>query len=96
LTFLGLAIYEDGSREEKISLDVINGAVDRDDIDGDAFWEESFGGHRDSKPLGPAAVGMSISFPGSKHLYGLPEHASSMKLQTTTDKNAYYSDPYRM
>ena len=63
----GLAIYEDGSREEKA-----NGAteMDRLESEGDGFWEESFEGHRDSKPFGPASVGLDISFPGSRHLYG--------------------------
>ena len=89
----GLAIYEDGSREERAS-EVVGGG---DNINnGDGFWEESFRGHHDSKPFGPASVGMDISFPGSQHLYGLPEHASSMALKTTKGANAHYNEPYRM
>ena len=92
---LGLAIYEDGSREER--AEAPEAAEDKKlDEDGDGFWEESFGGHRDSKPFGPASVGVDISFPGSQHLYGLPEHASSMSLQSTTGNEAHYKDPYRM
>mmetsp|Transcript_30849 Transcript_30849/g.69275 ORF Transcript_30849/g.69275 Transcript_30849/m.69275 type:complete len:938 (-) Transcript_30849:398-3211(-) len=89
----GLAIYEDGSREEKA-----NGAteMDRLESEGDGFWEESFEGHRDSKPFGPASVGLDISFPGSRHLYGLPEHASSMVLKTTKGEGSHYKEPYRM
>ena len=88
----GLAIYEDGSREEK----KVTGAEEPKDGDEDGFWEESFGGHKDSKPLGPASVGLDISFPGSQHLYGLPEHASSMKLQTTKGPKSHYNEPYRL
>jgi mannosyl-oligosaccharide alpha-1,3-glucosidase len=91
---LGLAIYEDGSREEKEEAQNIE--EPKLDADGDGFWEESFGGHRDSKPHGPASVGVDISFPGARNLYGLPEHASSMALQTTIGPNAHYQEPYRM
>jgi alpha 1,3-glucosidase len=89
-----LAIYEDGSREEKEEAGLA--ATEALDADGDGFWEESFGGHQDSKPFGPSSVGMDISFPGSSHVYGLPEHASSMALHTTTGPNSHYSEPYRM
>ena len=91
----GLAIYEDGSREEKAG-DVSEEGRENLEEDGDGFWEESFGGHRDSKPFGPASVGVDVSFPGSQHLYGLPEHASSMVLQTTKGEGAHYKEPYRM
>jgi alpha 1,3-glucosidase len=104
----GLAIYEDGSREEKTVVEVevdvsaedaavgATTSTSRFSVEGDGYWEESFGGHRDSKPYGPMSVGMDITFPQSMHLYGLPEHASSLKLQTTRGANAHYSEPYRM
>eukprot|EP00613_Pedinella_sp_CCMP2098_P070138 CAMPEP_0171921638 /NCGR_PEP_ID=MMETSP0993-20121228/20470_1 /TAXON_ID=483369 /ORGANISM="non described non described, Strain CCMP2098" /LENGTH=937 /DNA_ID=CAMNT_0012559095 /DNA_START=98 /DNA_END=2911 /DNA_ORIENTATION=+ len=91
----GLAIYEDGSREEKDEAELAPPA-DHLDAEGDGFWEESFGGHQDSKPYGPSSVGMDISFPGSSHIYGLPEHASSMTLKTTTGPDSHYKEPYRM
>ena len=91
----GLAIYEDGSREEK-TVATSSESDNQNSADGDGFWEESFGGHRDSKPHGPASVGIDVSFPGSNHLYGLPEHASSMTLQTTKGANSHYNEPYRM
>jgi len=96
--FSGLAIYEDGSREEKAAtgeVDHVEGGGGSGG-DGDGFWEESFGGHRDSKPLGPAAVGVDVAFPGSRHLYGLPEHASSLALPTTAGDQPHYSEPYRL
>lgn len=106
----GLAIYEDGSREEKeiveVNVDlegVTNGQEQmshetntRFGVEGDGYWEESFGGHKDSKPHGPTSVGVDISFPQSSYLYGLPEHASSLRLQTTKGENSHYSEPYRM
>eukprot|EP00617_Octactis_speculum_P024935 CAMPEP_0185770024 /NCGR_PEP_ID=MMETSP1174-20130828/57134_1 /TAXON_ID=35687 /ORGANISM="Dictyocha speculum, Strain CCMP1381" /LENGTH=931 /DNA_ID=CAMNT_0028455309 /DNA_START=42 /DNA_END=2837 /DNA_ORIENTATION=+ len=91
----GLAIYEDGSREVKVK-DETSEEPAKGDGEEDGFWEESFGGHTDSKPLGPASVGIDVDFPGSKHLYGIPEHASSMALKATTGPGADYSDPYRL
>lgn len=51
------------------------------DVDG--MYEESFGGHQDTKPRGPSAVALDFSFEGSNHIYGLPEHASSLTLKNT-------------
>lgn len=39
-------------------------------------WEETFSSHSDSKPYGPTSVGMDFTFVGSKHVYGIPEHAT--------------------
>ena len=33
---------------------------------------------------GPSSVGLDISFPGVDHVYGIPEHADSLALKTTT------------
>ena len=54
-------------------------------------WEETFGGNTDSKPRGPQAVAMDFTFVGSKHLYGVPEHADRFSLVDTS-----VSDPYRL
>lgn len=51
--------------------------------DQSTWWDESFGGNTDSKPKGPEAVAMDISFPGYEHVFGIPEHASSMSLKET-------------
>lgn len=53
------------------------------DVDDGTWWEESFGGNKDSKPRGPESVGMDISFPGYEHVFGIPEHADSMSLKQT-------------
>lgn len=47
------------------------------------LWEETFKSHVDSKPYGPTSVGVDISFPGSRHVYGIPEHADSFALKQT-------------
>lgn len=59
--------------------------------DESGMWEETWKSHVDSKPYGPTSVGVDISFPGSKHVYGLPEHADSFVLKQT--KN---TEPYRL
>lgn len=51
--------------------------------DESTWWEESFGGNTDSKPRGPEAVAMDISFPGYAHVFGIPEHATRLSLKTT-------------
>lgn len=58
-------------------------ALDLPSEDQSTWWDESFGGNTDSKPKGPEAVGMDISFPGYEHVFGIPEHASSMSLKET-------------
>ena len=47
------------------------------------WWDESFGGNTDSKPRGPEAVALDISFPGYEHVFGIPEHATRLSLKST-------------
>ena len=51
--------------------------------DPEGWWQETFKSHTDSKPMGPEAISMDLTFHGSPHLYGLPEHATSLSLQPT-------------
>lgn len=60
------------------------------------WWEESFGGNTDTKPRGPEAVALDISFPGYDHVYGLAEHASPLNLKETRGGDGKYSEPYRL
>jgi hypothetical protein len=53
--------------------------------DPEGWWEESFKGHVDSKPRGPEAISFDLEFPGVQHVYGLPEHATSLSLKPTVD-----------
>jgi alpha 1,3-glucosidase len=93
----GLAIYADGTREEKPSSDhgsVSNSASTESTI-------ESFGGHTDTVPHGHGSVGVDISFPCSSHVFGLPEHSTPLSLPTTTtttgsNGQSVYKEPYRL
>jgi len=93
----GLAIYADGTREERKEVkEEEHRHLTDSELDRDGLWEESFGSHHDSKPYGPMSVGMDITFPRSNHLFGIPEHASSLELKATLGEGAHYSDPYRL
>ncbi len=94
----GLAIYADGTREErKENIQASNHRqLSEMELDRDGMWEEKFGDHLDTKPRGPMSVGSDITFPGSKFLFGLPEHASSTVLKRTIGKNSEYKHPYRL
>ncbi|KAJ2696152.1 glucosidase II [Coemansia sp. IMI 209128] len=68
------------------------------EVDGaDGAWEETFRSWTDTKPRGPESFGLDISFSGYEHVYGIPEHASSLSLKSTRGggKEAY-SQPYRL
>ena len=65
--------------------------------DEDGMWDESFGGHSDTKRYGPASVAADFSFPHAQHVYGIPEHASSFSLRSTYGaKSGDYSEPFRL
>eukprot|EP00931_Biecheleriopsis_adriatica_P116841 TRINITY_DN92428_c0_g1_i1.p1 TRINITY_DN92428_c0_g1~~TRINITY_DN92428_c0_g1_i1.p1 ORF type:complete len:1051 (-),score=245.11 TRINITY_DN92428_c0_g1_i1:44-2815(-) len=58
-------------------------------LDTNGLWAESFGGHTDEKPRGPASLGMDVTFEGDvPGLFGLPEHATKASLP-------FYEEPYR-
>ncbi|KAF3149906.1 hypothetical protein TWF569_004825 [Orbilia oligospora] len=65
-----------------------------EDLDGG--WDETFGGNTDTKPRGPEAVSMDISFPGYDHVFGIPSHATSLSLKTTRGGEGAYEEPYRL
>uniref|UniRef100_A0A1B0AK62 Glucosidase II subunit alpha n=1 Tax=Glossina pallidipes TaxID=7398 RepID=A0A1B0AK62_GLOPL len=54
-------------------------------------WEENFNSHHDSKPYGPEAVALDFSFPEAEALFGIPEHADSFILKSTSG-----TEPYRL
>ena len=93
----GHAIYEDGttSADEADPAQNAPDAVEHESNDG--AWEESFGGHQDTKPFGPQSVGVDMFFPNAKHVYGIPEHATKMALKSTMGNTpGGYSEPYRL
>lgn len=68
---------------------------EKKDDDPPGWWEETFNGHRDSKPKGPQAISLDFTFPEVNHLYGIPEHATSLVLKPTTGTGVT-SEPYRL
>ena len=53
--------------------------------DPEGWWQETFKGHVDSKPRGPEGISFDLAFPGAQHVYGLPEHATSLALKPTVN-----------
>lgn len=53
--------------------------------DPEGWWQETFKGHVDSKPRGPEGISFDLAFPGAQHVYGLPEHATSLALKPTAN-----------
>ena len=52
----------------------------------DETWKETFNGHTDTRPRGPMAVVLDLSFPGDDvHVYGIPERATSLSLRDTAE-----------
>ncbi|PFH31186.1 glycosyl hydrolase, family 31 protein [Besnoitia besnoiti] len=51
--------------------------------------EEAFDRFLDSKPFGPTAIGVDVTFWGASQVYGLFEHAAPFPLKS-------YTEPYRM
>lgn len=63
----------------------------------EGWWAEHFGGNRDSKPNGPNAISIDVSFPNAEHVYGIPEHATTFNLKSTRGADAQpNAQPYRL
>lgn len=46
---------------------------------------------KDTLPFGPESVALDFSFKGYQNVYGIPEHADSLRLRDTSER-----DPYRL
>ncbi|XP_061786437.1 neutral alpha-glucosidase AB isoform X2 [Nerophis lumbriciformis] len=79
----------DGEAEDANLANEEEAVVNEKDEEG--MWEETYKSFTDSKPNGPTAIGLDFSFPGVEHVYGIPEHADSLRLKTTEN-----GDPYRL
>ncbi|GBG76832.1 hypothetical protein CBR_g23048 [Chara braunii] len=70
------------------------------DGDEEGMWQETFRSFTDSKPYGPASVAFDLTFLGSEHVYGLPEHATGSSLKETrhsvAEGGGAISEPYRL
>ncbi|KAI9311317.1 glycosyl hydrolases family 31-domain-containing protein [Dichotomocladium elegans] len=60
------------------------------------LWEESFKTWTDPKPNGPESIALDITFHDFAHVYGIPEHASSLSLKETRGGENAYTEPYRL
>lgn len=58
-------------------------------------WEEQFRNHIDSRPYGPQSISFDVSFHQADHVYGIPEHATSLALKPTRGLDIV-SEPYRL
>jgi len=82
----GLARFADGTKEVK--------TYKTEDTPSEGV-SETFSGHTDPVPRGPMSVGVDVTFPGSKGLFGLAEHASKFKLKKTVPGQGGYDEPFR-
>ena len=51
--------------------------------DPEGWWEETFKSFTDSKPFGPQAISLDLSFPGADNVYGIPDRATSLSRHPT-------------
>jgi alpha 1,3-glucosidase len=97
----GRAVYEDGSTEEKRDYKDMHAEQEQYQPHHPLRRGDRFGGHVDPQAEGPLSVGVDFAFPFAQHVYGIPEHATSLSLPTTTTGSAgaqpaQYKDPFRM
>ncbi|XP_058843245.1 neutral alpha-glucosidase C isoform X3 [Acipenser ruthenus] len=59
--------------------------------DSQGLWKEEFKTFLDVKANGPSSVGLDFSLHGFEHVYGIPEHADTLRL-----KNTRAGEPYRL
>ena len=87
-------------REKKEKVDAgSNDGEEKDDKaeeDESTWWDETFAGTHDSKTRGPESIALDVSFVGYDHVYGIPEHASSLSLKETRGGDGNYTEPYRL
>ena len=87
----GKAIYADGGDDDE-GVDDSSKESTSDESSTDALADrhapEMFGGSTDSKPNGAMSVGVDVTFPNAKHVYGIPEHATQMSLKSTDGSGA--------
>uniref|UniRef100_A0A8C1ZTZ2 Zgc:171967 n=1 Tax=Cyprinus carpio TaxID=7962 RepID=A0A8C1ZTZ2_CYPCA len=91
LAFEHLRTRKDTKSESEQATGQENDGQIKEDDDKPGMWEETFKSHTDSKPNGPTSISLDFSLPGVEHVYGIPEHADTLKL-----KNTDGSDPYRL
>eukprot|EP00927_Polykrikos_kofoidii_P086152 TRINITY_DN9572_c0_g2_i1.p1 TRINITY_DN9572_c0_g2~~TRINITY_DN9572_c0_g2_i1.p1 ORF type:complete len:964 (+),score=140.46 TRINITY_DN9572_c0_g2_i1:81-2972(+) len=66
-----------------------DGLVDATDVDDSELWQEKFSTHTDTKPRGPAAVGVDVAFVEAADVMGLAQHAANLGLGSNKMKEPY-------
>ncbi|EME82171.1 glycoside hydrolase family 31 protein [Pseudocercospora fijiensis CIRAD86] len=88
---------KEGEDAEKKGDEAVVAESDKEAADDEStWWEESFGGNTDTKPKGPEAVALDVSFPGYEYVYGISEHTGPLALKETRGGDGQFSQPYRM
>ncbi|KAI8867416.1 hypothetical protein GQ42DRAFT_56104 [Ramicandelaber brevisporus] len=94
---------EDSAAAFEVNTEAKAGSDSADEEEGeelDGGWEETFKTWTDSKPNGPSSIGVDVTFPGARHVYGIPEHATTLSLRSTRGPDAHddnaYTEPYRL
>ncbi|CAH9070990.1 unnamed protein product [Cuscuta epithymum] len=92
-------VREKGSGKRVLSINS-NGLFDFEQLrkkqEGEE-WEERFRSHTDARPHGPQSISFDVSFYGADHVYGIPEHATSLALKPTRGPEVdESSEPYRL
>ncbi|KAK9458254.1 glycosyl hydrolases family 31-domain-containing protein [Dipodascopsis uninucleata] len=68
-----------------------------DEMDTRDMFEEQFGDRTDTKPKGPEAIALDVTFPGYEHVFGIPEHADKFSLRETRGGGEdNFDEPYRL
>ncbi|XP_061700761.1 neutral alpha-glucosidase C isoform X2 [Syngnathoides biaculeatus] len=65
--------------------------ADADELAEDNLWRETFRDFVDIKANGPSSIGADLRLHGFQDVFGLPEHADSLRLVDTRD-----DEPYRL
>ncbi|CBZ50284.1 hypothetical protein NCLIV_007580 [Neospora caninum Liverpool] len=92
---IGEPLGDDLDEEREVINDIVMPLLhageihDAVDLYRQGAMEEAFDRFLDSKPFGPTAIGVDVTFWGTSQVYGLFEHAAPFPLKS-------YTEPYRM
>lgn len=96
---LSLKVSRDGQVLQALNLNGMFNFESSPDVHADE-QSETFNSWTDPQVHGVQSFACDVSFLGATHVYGIPEHASSLSLKSTRTKNPFfsaeYSEPYRL
>jgi len=82
---------EHGDEQENV-----DGEEENDSLKAKRKGGDDFKGSKDSQPHGPAGFSLDFVFAESKHVFGLPEHATRFALLDSFGDKAHMKNPYRL